>query len=318
MTSKSATALRHSLGKHDSTSVALEKIAGVVELDSTVKPMDAASTLWDSNILGAPVWDVNEKKYTGVFDIRDILSAVIMTTRHIHSEDSPGPYNTVFADKVGKYTIKYLSSRNPIHVCPPSTTLVEMCEIFASSRCRQLAISKNEGERCENLISRSSIAKFMSDHTSSDDLSETVEDCGIDYLKEVFSVPDNVSAFKAFELMDSKGLYGVAVVDRDDGSLIGYTSAKDVWLAAVDSSKTSMELEILSYLGAVRQMKVEKDGKTRHPACHVHANDTLLHVLHVLVKTKYHRVFVVNKERRPIGVISITDILKFALNKSEK
>lgn len=318
ITSKSATALYQSLSNFDSTSEELEKIDGVIELDSSIRPIDGANTLWRYNILGAPVWCNKNSSYCGVFDIRDILSAVIMTTRYIHHEDNTSPYNTVFEEKVGKYTITYLASRNPLRSGPPTMTLKEMCRIFTESKCRQMAICKDKSSHCEHLVSRSSLARFMSAHTSSEDLTETLKDSGLEYLKPVVSVKDSTSAFETFELMDSKRLYGVAVVAEDDGSLVGYTSAKDVWLAAMDNSKTSMDLEIMSYLAAVRQLRVEKDGKARHPACHVYENDTIAHILGILVKTRYHRVFVVDQQSKPIGVVSITDIVNFTYNKSKK
>mmetsp|Transcript_53834 Transcript_53834/g.64974 ORF Transcript_53834/g.64974 Transcript_53834/m.64974 type:complete len:319 (+) Transcript_53834:179-1135(+) len=318
MTSKSATALYNSLTNYDAASPELEKINGVIELDSTVKPIDGANTLWKHNILGAPVWNAKTSSYCGVFDIRDILSAVIMTTRYIHCEDKTSQYNTVFEDKVGKYTITYLASRNPIHSGPASIPLKEICETFVKNNCRQLAICKTKGVHCDHMISRSALVRFMSIHTPMEELSEKLSDSGLNYLKSVVSVKDSTTAFETFELMDSKRLYGVAVVDQDDGSLVGYTSAKDVWLAAMDNSKTSMELDVMSYLAAVRQLRIEKDGKTRHPACRVKEDDTISHILHVLVKTRYHRVFVVDKEQKPIGVVSITDIINFTLEKSEK
>jgi len=158
----------------------------------------------------------------------------------------------------------------------------------------------------------------MSNHTSKEELGESLKDSGLEYIKDVVKVKDITSAFETFELMDAKRLYGVAVVDQDDGYLVGYTSAKDVWLAAMDSSKTSMDLEIISYLASLSQMKVETDGSTKYPTCHVYETDTIAHIMHVLVKTRYHRVFVVDKKRKPIGVVSTTDILKFAFEKSEK
>jgi len=38
------------------------------------------------------------------------------------------------------------------------------------------------------------------------------------------------------------------------------------------------------------------------------------HVINLLAKTGYHRVFVVDKDIKPVGVISVADIVKFAIS----
>jgi CBS-domain-containing membrane protein len=39
------------------------------------------------------------------------------------------------------------------------------------------------------------------------------------------------------------------------------------------------------------------------------------HVLGLLAKTGYHSVFVVDAEQKSVGVISVADIVKFAIGK---
>mmetsp|Transcript_23291 Transcript_23291/g.48436 ORF Transcript_23291/g.48436 Transcript_23291/m.48436 type:complete len:107 (-) Transcript_23291:347-667(-) len=104
---------------------------------------------------------------------------------------------------------------------------------------------------------------------------------------------------------------GIAVVD-EDGMLVGNTSARDIKFAALDEGRTAMDTDILSYLASVRQATPQK--KERYPSCHVHEDSTIGHVINLLAKTGYHRVFVVDKDIKPVGVISVADIVKFAIS----
>jgi predicted transcriptional regulator len=52
----------------------------------------------------------------------------------------------------------------------------------------------------------------------------------------------------------------------------------------------------------------------RHPAMSVYADATIDMVIRKIAATKVHRLFVTDKSLIPTGVVSITDVLKFASN----
>lgn len=333
--SKSAKALLKVLQSHNASDVvAATSDTGsknVVELDSSMSPIDAANTLWKNNILGAPVWDSVQKKYVGFFDMRDILSAVVASVRAYQQAGGVatkaadghsylvGRYSSIMVkqleniidEKAGpKVTISYLAARNPMYSCSPDTNLEVLCRVITDRRCHRMPLCDKKTGRCVNIISQSALVKFLSEKTPPGELDETLKDSKLVYRKEVVSIVDSAPAFEAFQLLDSHRLSGIAVVD-EDGKLLGNTSARDIKLAAIDEGKTAMDQDILSYLASVRQANLTK--KDRYPSCHVHENVTISNVINTLAKTGYHRVFVVDSERRPIGVISVADIIRFAL-----
>jgi len=53
----------------------------------------------------------------------------------------------------------------------------------------------------------------------------------------------------------------------------------------------------------------------KYPSCHVHEDATVAHVVNLLAKTGYHRVFVVDDDMKPVGVVSFADIIKFFIEK---
>jgi len=101
---------------------------------------------------------------------------------------------------------------------------------------------------------------------------------------------------------------GVAVVDSA-GKLVGNTSAKDLKLFMLDRGNLSLDQLIMEYLSAIRQRELVNEV---HPSCSVTVSASIGHVIELMHATKYHRVFVVDPNMRPIGVLSVTDILRFA------
>ena len=160
---------------------------------------------------------------------------------------------------------------------------------------------------CEAILSQSDIVAFIASKCSKESLDESIDDAGLPYRKDVVAIADTVKASVAFELMDSKRLSGIAVVN-DDGRLVGNVSAKDIKRAVLDP--TNIHLDILSYLAIIRQAEA---NDTRHPYCHVTGNASVGHVVNMMASTGFHRVYVVDTDSKPIGVISFSDIIKHVI-----
>ena len=332
--------LEHTVSEIDtasSTSINQQRQNGIIELDSTLEPVEAAKILWTNNIIGAPVKDHKAQKYIGFFEMRDILSTVIATALSENEEGDDGgsginldryknehmvkelPDSLTNCDNRKYYadaspsnkTISYLAVRNSFSYCKTDATLFDLGECLSKKNCHRVPILDEEG-KCHKIVSQSALIKFIALNCQHDQLEVTIQDAQIPYKKNVVSIIDTATASEAFKLLDSKRLSGIAVVDAEDGKLIGNTSARDIKLAAIDEGKIAMDMDILSYLAKVRQAVPQK--KERYPSCHVHEDATVAHVIDLIAKTGYHRVFVVDENICPIGVISVTDIIKYAVN----
>mmetsp|Transcript_15507 Transcript_15507/g.33739 ORF Transcript_15507/g.33739 Transcript_15507/m.33739 type:complete len:354 (+) Transcript_15507:276-1337(+) len=315
----------------------------IIELSSQMPPIDAAKTLWAHNILGAPVWDDDGQKYVGFFDMRDILSSVVAAAKaekEMKEGDEAEADHFSFQEKMVKaleklkvddgssadaavakeelvnvtpsdLTVSYLAARNPFTSVSDDCTLAQVCQALVEKHCHRVPIVDTATGKCTAIISQSALVKFLAKQCPRDDLTETLAEAGLPYKKDVASIVDTADASEAFELLDAKRMSGIAVVD-EDGMLVGNTSARDIKFAALDEGRTAMDTDILSYLASVRQATPQK--KERYPSCHVHEDSTIGHVINLLAKTGYHRVFVVDKDIKPVGVISVADIVKFAIS----
>eukprot|EP00561_Arcocellulus_cornucervis_P011872 CAMPEP_0185802698 /NCGR_PEP_ID=MMETSP1322-20130828/2139_1 /TAXON_ID=265543 /ORGANISM="Minutocellus polymorphus, Strain RCC2270" /LENGTH=330 /DNA_ID=CAMNT_0028498469 /DNA_START=129 /DNA_END=1121 /DNA_ORIENTATION=- len=327
--SKAATALSTVLSNATATDLMAGSTTtdhGVIELSSKTKPTDAAKTLWKHNILGAPVWDEEEKKYIGFFDQRDTVSSVVAASQEASSADdfTTKMVKALAELKIGggkeklvdvssdDMTISYLAARNPFVSVSESCSLADVCAALVEKHCHRVPIVDQESGKCTNIISQSALVKYLARSVPREDLEETLDEAGIAYQKDVVSIVDTAEASEAFTLLDDKRLSGIAVVD-EDGMLVGNTSARDIKMAALDEGNIPMDTDILSYLAKVRQATPQKNE--RYPSCHVHTDTSVAHVIGLLAKTGYHRLFVVDADQKPVGVISVADIVKFAISK---
>ena len=295
-------------------------IKGVIEIPSTYTPLQAAKVLWENNILGAPVWDESSKEYWGFFDMRDFTSAIVNS--HVENLKSYDPHDTTqkttTQELLSKWleekhvTVKNLSTQNPFISCLPTSSLEEISPHLTEHRCHRIPIMGANG-KCQSIITQSALVKAMAEHVEDQEMLETLQQANFPYKKDVVAVKDTTTAGDVFQLLVTKGLSGIAIVDEESGKLVGNTSARDIKLAVVDTSgNASLHMDILSYLSAVRQATPTKNDK--YPTSTVHEDScTVGHAIRLLAKTGYHRVFVVDNNSKPIGVISVADVIRFVV-----
>ena len=284
-----------------------------------------------------PVYSVEASKFVGMFDTRDILSCMVaahrefisMGGKHSAGDDTVLPHEVKVREQhrlfekavqemkidskpgtAGAITVTYLAARNPLGPeMTKDTPLLDVLKALAD-RNRHRIVLPGAGNVCQGIISQSGLISFIANKLPKGSLQESIEDAGLPYRKDVVQINENDKASEAFTMIDKKRLSGIAVVDGD-GKLIGNTSARDVKFAAMDRDcQVSLDLDILSYLAAVRQAVAENE---RAPACKVRPEDSMEHVIKLLAKTGYHRVFVVDDNAIPIGVISFADIINYIL-----
>mmetsp|Transcript_10040 Transcript_10040/g.16434 ORF Transcript_10040/g.16434 Transcript_10040/m.16434 type:complete len:362 (-) Transcript_10040:926-2011(-) len=151
-------------------------------------------------------------------------------------------------------------------------------------------------------------------------------------LREVACVnSETQTAREAFRAIIEKGVSAVGVVD-EEGKLFASISTKGVKLfksmeeAALQrlqaevsmrgdqppqkSKKlTLMDMNCGDFVSQV-ELTASNKGMTMVPAVLVHENTPIRKMISRLAKTRKHRCFVVNENRIPIGVISVSDIAK--------
>eukprot|EP01126_Amoeba_proteus_P038262 TRINITY_DN3980_c0_g1_i2.p1 TRINITY_DN3980_c0_g1~~TRINITY_DN3980_c0_g1_i2.p1 ORF type:complete len:179 (-),score=31.82 TRINITY_DN3980_c0_g1_i2:137-673(-) len=165
--------------------------------------------------------------------------------------------------------------------------------------------------RLVKIISQSSIIRVITKHISgilfdnSNDLTIGGMDLG---SKDVLKVTKETSVIETFRKMDKKQRSGIAIVDYT-GRIVGTTTGKDLGLFVKNPTLAALTTSIFDYLKYVRMQQIE----IRAPLITVFPTDKITRAVALLSSTRVHRIFIVNNESDfvPIGVLSITDLLKF-------
>lgn len=306
------TVIQALLAKHTVADIAVSR-KGVIELPSTATPVEGFELLLKHNVLSCPVYDESTKSYIGFLDMRDLVSSIVFA----HEEQSlANTFNDRWAELMligmqrfgTAVTVTYLSRRNPFRPILATATLLQVARALSTHLHRVPVVDADTG-KCVSIISQSSLVHFLQSHRedTKSELSQSIASLGLG-LCRVISVASDVSAWQAFKTLEVNSVSGIAIVDRD-GRLVANTSARDLKHFVKNKGNLSLDAPIQDYLSRIRQRDFIDEV---HPSCSVSITTSISHCIGLLAATGYHRVFIVDGQGRPTGVVSVTDILRFA------
>ncbi|KAN0039255.1 hypothetical protein ACTA71_001449 [Dictyostelium dimigraforme] len=288
--------------------------SSVIKAVSMTDKIDVAlKQLISNNILSAPVYNPNEKKYYCFFSMLDLIKEIVTTSSTQHWEQE-GDINTVLLDLQDRKLFKKSivadicdsSKRDPFIVVDSETMLDNVTTLMVKNNIRRVAVLNQKGELC-NIITNSRIIECISHLFAMD---KELEQLGKKTIKEmkigtidVISISSDKKAWDAFKLISKMGVSGVGVTDSR-GKLIGSISDSDLKLIKPKFQYLQLlHLPVSEYLAALKKV-------TDNNYIYCKPSDSFKSVVENVAEKRAHRVFIVNDDHHPIGVVSLQDILE--------
>lgn len=311
-----------------------------VTTDTTVA--DALRLMHLHNFVSVPVEDARTGKMVGVANLVDIVSFVafgpVPPRKKITEEDlarfESDFQSTKVADLLGVGP-ESSSGESGMWVYLPTTPLEKVLEPLCKGVHRVLVDMKQtqtwEGQEDDaqrkssegraasevrrfRILTQMDVVRFLCQFCDVEGARESgvidlversVKELGlVKEANEVHAVPTSVTALDAFRSMNQLDLQAIVVVDANTGVAVSNLSAAD--LRGLKPSTLKMLLKpVLEFLddmnnglGRKRRLIAIKPTSTLATA-----------MLQVLVG-RVHRVWVLNDEKRPVGVVTLSDILR--------
>lgn len=194
---------------------------------------------------------------------------------------------------------------NLFHPVKGGYSLFYAIESLAKERDLHRLVVINDDGVILNLVTQSRVVEFLAKNMNNigDKLDMPV---GEFYNQGVFSVKEDDMAIDAFKLMNANRISGVAIVD-EEGKLKGNISNRDLKVISTDGSLFWRLFSKVKYFRM--HARKESDQALPRGTVTVTPQDTLRTVITKLIEDKIHRVYVIDQDRRPLGVISLRDVL---------
>jgi len=303
----------------------------------SLKTEEAAQILLQENILSAPVFDPNTKTFVGILDVLDLVCWSCHAYQMGREWRDVDFEQLVFASGVVGDIIGASIKLDKLFAFDSSQSLEGVILLLSDGREHRIIVSETKSKSILNvltgtgssvpvemnksfyLVSQSDIIRYLYSQKPnfsplmSDLFNTKIGDLGMISPEGILSVPTKTRAFNAMKLLYEANVGAIAIVNRF-GILKGNLSASDL---------RGISQEKLRFLGAsVTQFLKVMNASRLHPSSLTpivcSKDDTLLSVLDKVVNFSIHRVWIVDEEKKPIGVVSLTDILGTAMGTSKR
>lgn len=296
-------------------SSSLPSPAGGIE---TCVPSDSALVvlrrLAARGVLSMPVVHGANKELVGVVSVTDLVALVTgyFGDRGAFAALSEvGSAEARFRERTVEEILRRQPHHSSAHVVPDSSNLLDVCEAMARESAHRVVTVTNASfysgsNEMTGLITQSAVVAFLNTHLK--ELGPIVDQLVLhsSFYKEVITVPaSGMTALEAFRLMTLAKVSGVGVID-DNGRLVGDLSEKDLRKLLSVSNKgadfSKIAGEVSTFVSPTSLANL-----TARP------EDTVGHVIGLMAKSGAHRVYIIDADGCPIGLLSLRDVIRLCI-----
>ncbi|ORX96704.1 cystathionine beta-synthase [Basidiobolus meristosporus CBS 931.73] len=297
----------------------LIQVQNVIIIDGEASLESAVQTLIRGGVSSAPIYSQETNNFIGMFDYRDMLTYVLAVKERssiLQKESSPEIADLIKrasnAESIPVKLASDLSQRNPFYSVTEDTSLIQILDLL-SSHVQRVVVADNEG-KLTGILSQSLIVEYIFTRL------EHYPDLKALFMKtlpelnmgktEVISISTDRPVIDAMALLIRSGLSSVAVVDPSD-RVLGNISLSDVKQYIQKNYRQAiLHGTCLQFISQIRMDQGLECGADHAPIYDVPPNATLHHTVAKMLATKAHRIWVSDSNGRPVGVVSLTDVVR--------
>jgi len=296
--------------------LAYKKPKGVVfYVDRTDKIKDVFKGLVNQGFTSVPVLQKTKNKWFGNIDLQDIVDFYTENFGEVLGKEGVEFWDMIaekegFLDKTVDDVMQSPRTRgNPFHPVLVGYSLFSAVEMLAREPHLHRVPVIDEQRNLKSVLTQSQVVEYIHENIN---LIGSLKDKKVGTMKNVYkevkSIDLDTPAIKGFQLMTASGFSGLAVLDGH-GRVTDNLSARD--LKAIRFENQLFHRLFFPVKEFLRILDDERNIGEKRPVIRkiVRESDTLEHVINVLVSYQIHRVYLVDDNDKPLGVVSLKDVL---------
>jgi CBS domain-containing protein len=211
------------------------------------------------------------------------------------------------------------SDRNPFHHLTNKETLYDAIDAMAVRTYvrRSLVFADDAAtfspQMLQSIVSQTAIITFLSKHAAQlgpiihAPIDQAIPMDWAAAKDKVVSISGTDTLNHAFQLMFTQNVSGLAVLD-DKATLMGTISIRDLkYMLVRDKLDVSwLKASVREYMNHVRA----QSDMERHPAISLRRTDSFGTLIAKIASTAVHRIFIIDENNAPIGVVGTIDVLR--------
>jgi len=299
----------------------VKDLALVIKKVTTVSSTDTVKTVLSrlnfDHIISAPVVGPNNQ-IVGFIDVLDLVAFLIQIAHRPESSGISYVSGNITTDELdmlykraADFNLTQLDEMIAVKRQPPNLVLDDAplqsaIDIFKQTGVHRLGVTNAKGT-IVSILTQSALIAYIADHPQILGDKAKTEISHMHFDKKVVSIPNTTRTIDAFIELHEKKLSALAVLDQA-GTLVGTISASD--LKGVEHHHFPRLL--LPVEEFVVQIRSEMQKRADYLVT-VSPNTLLKDAIHRIHSQKVHRAFIVDEHQKPIGIMSLTDIIRHCL-----
>lgn len=290
------------------------RVGAILDAKDKDKASVAFKKLAENRILSVPLLKPGKKGYFGFFDVLDVL-------HYLAANVDAGELNKAenlssLLDKLDCTCeqVSDSSGRDPFRPMDETAKVLRLLDTMTSRKLHRIAVIDGAGH-LTTIVSASQVLAFLKENTTLIDdklLESKIGDIKLGYCDVVCSGLED-KPLQAFMTMRNSNVSAVAVVN-EDGTIAGNISASDLRSTESPEFMNRLFSTNKEFILHTQNQNNPNEGerKIRGPIC-VRENTTFEEAISKLVTEKVHRLYIINDQGKPIGVITAQEIIKHLL-----
>ncbi len=336
-----------------STKSESKRPSSVVEIDSNTKIEDAIEILVNSGILSAPVYDAKHSQYLGFADLSDFLAmirGVEMLKKIIPKSKIRNQYLNIHGVNIDLNESTSGDGLDlPVHKllkqgtkCAPWFPIAKWeadLKTVTAALAKEVSPPWTPCRRVPLLGPKLRVVDILSQSQLVRDIYDAVVAPGSGAEPPVFiqtprtnpklgtrgliTVDIKKPVGEAFDKIVANAISAVGITDASQGGkLVGVISNKDVgpfirirkaYVEGGMQGEDPLEMSVATFITQARAI-VGAQGITRSELVVVTLDTSVQDIIAFMADSKTHRVFIVDEDAKPLGIVSVSDIVKLLLN----
>ncbi|XP_071036176.1 5'-AMP-activated protein kinase subunit gamma-1 isoform X9 [Parasteatoda tepidariorum] len=277
----------------------------VVVLSVELLVKNAFEALVNNELRAAPLWDESISSFVGMLTISDFINVL----RHYYS-NSPENIKDIESQSISTWR-KINRISKPVVKINATDNLAQATKLLIEEGVHRVPVLDEGGQCSFFVLTRKNLLHYLYNNImqrfgntivrTPSFLSKTIRELGVGTFSDIAKVTFDTKVIEALDLFVQRKVSGLPIVDENN-TLLDIFAKFDVFALAKEQTYHNLDMTINE---AIDKGKVHEDvyGCT--------LDDTLGTVIRTIVTSKAHRLVVIDENKSVVGIVSLSDILKF-------
>ncbi|XP_039410787.1 5'-AMP-activated protein kinase subunit gamma-3 isoform X1 [Corvus cornix cornix] len=255
-----------------------------------------------NGVRAAPLWDSKMQSFVGMLTITDFINIL-----HRYYRSPLVQIYELEEHKIETWRAEvYLQgSFKPLVYISPSDSLFDAVYSLIKHKIHRLPVIEPVSGNVLHILTHKRILKFLHIFGSTIPkphfLKKTVQELCIGTFRDLAVVPETAPIYTALEIFVDRRVSALPVIN-DAGQVVGLYSRFDVIHLAAQKTYNNLDISVRE---ALQQRSICLEGVL---TCYPH--EPMEDIIDRIAKEQVHRLVLVDENRYPRGIISLSDILQ--------